>query len=52
MPITGLWQSLYAAKIDLVFLGHSGQQTSVMCADAIWITKSEGIVHYKSLVIF
>ena len=27
--VSGLWQSLYDAKICMVFLSHSGQQTSV-----------------------
>ena len=29
-------------------LGHSGQRTSVKCAEAVWNYKAGGIVHLKS----
>ena len=29
-------------------LGHSGQRTSVKCAEAAWNYKSGGVVHLKS----
>ena len=32
----------------MVTLGHSGQQTSVKCAEAVWNDKAVGVVHLKS----
>ena len=31
---------MFDGLIGLVFWGHSGQQTSVKCAEATWVTKS------------
>ena len=33
-------------------LGHSGQRTSVKCAEAAWNYKAGGIVHLKSPAFF
>ena len=33
-------------------LGHSGQRTSVKCAEATWNYKSGGVVHLKSPAVF
>ena len=33
-------------------LGHSGQRTSVKCAEAAWNYKSGGVVHLKSSAVF
>ena len=33
-------------------LGHSGQRTSVKCAEAEWNYKAGGIVHLKSPAVF
>ena len=33
----------------MTYLGHSGQWRSVKCDEALWFTKSGGLVHYKSL---
>ena len=33
-------------------VGHSGQRTSVKCAEAAWNYKAGGIVHLKSLRFF
>ena len=33
-------------------LGHSGQRTSVKCAEAAWNNKAGGAVHLKSLAFF
>ena len=33
-------------------LGHSGQRTSVKCAEATWNYKAGGIMHWKSPAVF
>ena len=50
-----LWLQQSLIKLFLMVwftLGHSGQQTSVKCTEAMWNNKAGGVVHYKSPAFF
>ena len=51
--LTGCGSLYLMLKLVWCFLGHSGQQISVKCADqAMWITSQEDVAHFKSSVFF
>ena len=36
----------------MIYFGHSGQRTSVKCAEAVWNNKARGVVHLQSPAFF
>ena len=44
-------RTLYNIKLLLYDFGHSGQQTSVNCAEATWFTRSKGTIQILIFII-